>query len=76
MVEVGVAVTDAPVPALNVAVGVQEYMVAPLAVSAMLPPAQTAALAGATVIAGSGFTMTEGVEEDAVQPAAFATVTV
>lgn len=56
VVTVGLAVTDAPVVALNPVEGDQLYVVAPLAVSVVLLPLQI--VAEFTVTTGFGFTVT------------------
>ena len=73
VVAVGVAMTVEPVDELNDADGLQEYVFAPEAVSAVLCPMQTVS-SGETETAGSGFTVTV-VCDDAVQPLADVPVT-
>lgn len=57
VVEVGFAVTDAPVVLLNPVAGLQMYVVAPDAASTVDCPAQIAAGVG-TVITGTGLIVT------------------
>ncbi len=73
MVTVGFAVTLGPVVELNPVAGDQVYVVAPLAVSVVLPPLQTVPLVELTV--GNGFTVTADVAVF-TQPAALVPVTV
>jgi hypothetical protein len=56
VVEDGLAETEVPVELLNVAVGLQLYVFAPLAVSVVDCPLQM--VEGATLITGSGLTVT------------------
>lgn len=58
VVTVGLAVTVAPVVALNPVAGDQEYVFAPFAVRLVLLPAQMEGAAGFTVTVGKGFTVT------------------
>ena len=57
VVEVGFAVTDEPVVALNAVAGLHEYVLAPFAVSVTDCPEQTGA-GVLTVTTGRGFTVT------------------
>ena len=57
VVEEGFAVTLAPVDELNVEDGLQEYVLAPLAVSVVDCPLQIV-IDGETITTGSGFTVT------------------
>ena len=57
MVVVGFAVTVAPVVADKPVAGLQEYVVAPLAVNDVLLPLQIVAVVGDTVTVGFGFTV-------------------
>ena len=57
VVDDGFAVTEEPVVALNAVDGLQEYVLAPLAISDTDCPAQTAA-GVFTLITGNGFTVT------------------
>ena len=58
MVVAGFAVTVAPVVADKPVAGLQEYVVAPLAVNDVLLPVQIVAVVGETVTVGFGFTVT------------------
>ena len=75
VVIVGVAVTVAPVVALNAVAGLQVYVVAPLAVSPVEDPLQIDGAAGVTVTVGPAETVTTTVEVF-VQPCALVPVTV
>ena len=68
VVEAGVAVTVVPVPELSVAAGVQVYVFAPDAVSAILLPIQIAAFVGDTPIVGNAFATTLAVFVEELQP--------
>jgi hypothetical protein len=61
VVTAGLAVTKAPVTALNPVAGLQLYVDAPLAVSGVLPPKQIAGDEGVTVTVGNAFTVTVAV---------------
>lgn len=74
VVAVGLAVTTAPVVGVNPVVGLQLYVVAPLAVSEALLPLQIVADAGETVTTGLGLTVNVP-ELVAVQPFALVIVT-
>ena len=63
VVAVGFAVTELPVVADNPVAGLQLYVVAPLAVSVVLPPLQIVEALGVTVKTGSGFTVTVAVPD-------------
>ena len=73
--DVRVAVTLAPVVAINPVAGLQVYVVAPLAVKAMLCPLHVVGDAGENVMLGRGFTVTLTVDV-LVQPLLPVTVTV
>lgn len=71
---VGEAATVAPVVPLNPVAGDHEYVVAPLAVSVVLPPVQMVLESGVTVITGSGVTVTVVVAVDEQLPVVPVTV--
>ena len=73
VVTAGLAVTEAPVVALNPVAGVQLYVLAPAAVNVVELPRQM--VGEFTVIVGKGFTVTEVVAV-LIQPAALVPVTV
>ena len=57
MLTVGVALTTAPVVALNAVFGSHVYVLPPLAVSVVVTPEQARVAVVPTVIVGSGFTV-------------------
>ena len=66
-----------PVVIDNPSVGLQVYVLAPLAVSVTLPPLQNAeGAAGLTIIVGNGFTVIDVAADVLEQPLPLVTVTV